>query len=180
MVLLIQAFLVYTSMLDGKYQSITKNDENNYLVLDRSINQEDFDFLRSFNKTEFVISTTNMEVENFVYQVSTLSIDDQDYSYDDPNIIPRLSAFNYEFKEHYNFLIPFFLKEYYQDELLGGRYLNQTGEVLLSESFLTFYGLEIEDVLFKQVTLKDGLNALIDDMYVTGVLKDEFFGNPNE
>jgi hypothetical protein len=180
MVLLIQAFLVYTSMLDGKYQSITKNDEHNYLVLDKSINQEDFDFLRSFNKTEFVISTTNMEVENFVYQVSTLSIDDQDYAYDDPNIIPRLSAFNYEFKEHYHFLIPFFLKDYYHDELLGGRYLNQTGEVLLSESFLTFYGLEIEDVLFKRVTLKDGLNALIDDMYVAGVLKDEFFGNPNE
>ncbi|TNF07695.1 MAG: hypothetical protein EP317_04270, partial [Bacillota bacterium] len=180
MVLLIQSFLVYTSVLDGKYKDIVKNDEHNYLTLDKAIDQMDFDYLRSFNKTEFVISTNNMEVENFVYQVSTLSIDGVDYSYDDPNIIPKLSTFNIEFKEYYHFLIPFFLKNYDADALLGGRYLNQSGEVLLSANFLAYYGLTLDDVLFKTITLKDGLNAMIDEMYVAGVLKDEYFGNPNE
>jgi hypothetical protein len=179
-VLLIQAFLIYTSVLDGKYRSIAKNDENNYLVLKQPIDQLDYDYIMSFNKIEYIISTTNMEVESFVYQVSTLSIGDDDYSYDDPNIVPRLSKFYYEFQYTTIFETSFFKKSYYEDELMDGRYINQTGEVLLSSNFLTYYGLELEDILFKNITLMDGLNPLIDDLYVVGVLKDELFGNPNE
>jgi hypothetical protein len=172
-VLIIQSFLVYTSVLDRKYEDIVKNDENNFLVLNRVIDQMDFDYIRSFNKTEFIISTQSAQINDFDFSQSILKVDNNEYIYSEPFVIPKQSKINVEFKNYHQFLIPFFIRNYHQNDLVGGRYLKETNEVLISSNFLTYYNILLEDILYKNIVLSDSHSTLVDDMFVAGVVKDE-------
>ena len=174
MILLIQSFIVYTSILDSKYRNIQQNDSSNYLVLRKAVNQMDLDYIRAFNKTEMVVSTTNLEIESFNYSHSYIEIDDDRYSFEDKSSFPKVTTFQYELKEHYQFLTSFILNDYYKDFLLAGRYPNNSNEVLLTKNFLDFYGLNVDDILFKQVTLRDDLKILLNDIFIAGVLDDNY------
>jgi hypothetical protein len=174
MVLLIQSFMVYTAILDSKYRNIQQNDSSNYLVLRKAVNQMDLDFIRAFNKTELVVSTTNLEISDFNYSHSYFQIDDDRYSFEDRSSFPKQTTFQYEFKEHYQFLTAFILKDYYEDFLLAGRYPNNTNEVLLTKNFLDFYGLNADDILYKNVTLRDELKILLNDIFIAGILDDSY------
>lgn len=174
MVLLIQSFMVYTAILDHKYRNIQQNDSSNYLVLRKAVNQMDLDYIRAFNKTEMVVSTTNLEIENFNYSHSYFQIGDDRYSFEDKSSFPKVTTFNYELKEHYQFLTAFILKDYYEDFLLAGRYPNHSNEVLLTKNFLEFYGLNVDDILFKNVTLRDELKILLNDIFIAGILDDSY------
>lgn len=179
MILLIQAFLVYTSILDNKYKQFVKNDENNYIVFNKDIYYDEYDYFVALDQTEFVVTTIDLEIQDFNYLQSTLTIEASVHPYQPLSDLPLMPTYHYEFKQYYDDLIPFYLKDYHPELLAAGRYPVRQNEILISANFLSHYGITVDDILNKRMILSDGSETLVHNYFVSGILKEQFSTDEN-
>ncbi|MDX9691369.1 MAG: hypothetical protein RBT45_02875, partial [Acholeplasmataceae bacterium] len=173
-VLLIQAFLVYTTILDNEYEKIEKNDSDNYAIVYEDLDQGDIEFINGFEETEHIVSSSRIEILNYKHNTSMIVLNSNTYHYEDVSALKKLSVYHYIFKKNSEIFTSYELNKYDVDVLHSGRYPHSSDEIVISINMLDYYGLEPEEVLDQYITLTDGTHILVEDLYVSGLLNDNY------